>query len=217
MIIFDVDGLLLNTEFLCRKAWRDVANEHDIPEFGDAFHKIVGLTGADAINVLNNELPDIENRMELLSFARNVSAKYLSEDIKLMPGVTELFSVLEDKNIRKAVATTTSRKVTVERLTKLQLIDRFEYILCGDEVTKRKPNPEIYQKVLKAVHCEPNQAMVLEDTGYGVKAAHDAGIEVIMIPSINAPTSNDKVNATYIKKDLYEVISMIETVNLNQQ
>ena len=74
MIIFDVDGLLLNTE-----------------------------------------LPDIENRMELLSFARNVSAKYLSEDIKLMPSVTELFSVLEDKNIRKEVATTTSRKVTVER------------------------------------------------------------------------------------------------------
>lgn len=115
LIIFDVDGLLLNTEFLCRKAWRDVADEHGIPEFGDVFHKIAGLTGADAISVLNNELPDIENRMESLSFARNVSAKYLSKDIKLMPGVRELLSVLEDKNIRKAVATTTSRKVTVER------------------------------------------------------------------------------------------------------
>ena len=52
--------------------------------------------------------------------------------------------------------------------------------------------------------------MVLEDTGYGVQAAHDAGIQVVMVPSINAPTNKDKENASYIKNSLYEVISMLE-------
>ena len=204
MIIFDVDGLLLNTEFLWRKAWRDVAAKYGVPKFGEVFCKVVGISGSDVERVLNNELSDVENRMELLDI------EYLENDIELMPGVNELLDVLENKNIRKAVATTTSRDATIKRLTKLGLINRFEYILCGDEVTKRKPNPEIYQKVLKAVNCDPNQVMVLEDTGYGVQAAHDAGIQVVMVPSINAPTDTDIENASYIKKSLYEVISMLE-------
>lgn len=215
MIIFDVDGLLLNTEFLWRKAWKDVAAKYGVPKFGEVFSKVVGISGSDVERVLNNELSDVENRMELLDVARNVGTEYLENDIELMPGVTELLDVLENKNIRKAVATTTSRDATIKRLTKLGLINRFEYILCGDEVTKRKPNPEIYQKVLKAVNCDPNQVMVLEDTGYGVQAAHDAGIQVVMVPSINAPTNTDienasYENASYIKKSLYEVISMLE-------
>ena len=203
MIIFDVDGLLLNTEFLWRKAWKDVAAKYGVPKFAEVFSKVVGISGSDVERVLNNELSDVENRMELLDIARSVGTEYLENDIELMPGVTELLDVLENKNIRKAVATTTSRDATIKRLTKLGLINRFEYILCGDEVTKRKPNPEIYQK-------DPNQVMVLEDTGYGVQAAHDAGIKVVMIPSINAPTNKDKDNASYIKKSLYEVISMLE-------
>lgn len=210
MIIFDVDGLLLNTEFLWRKAWKDVAAKYGVPKFGEVFSKVVGISGSDVERVLNNELSDVENRMELLDVARNVGTEYLENDIELMPGVTELLDVLENKNIRKAVATTTSRDATIKRLTKLGLINRFEYILCGDEVTKRKPNPEIYQKVLKAVNCDPNQVMVLEDTGYGVQAAYDAGIQVVMVPSINAPTNTDIENASYIKKSLYEVISMLE-------
>ena len=149
MIIFDVDGLLLNTEFLWRKAWKDVAAKYGVPKFGEVFSKVVGISGSDVERVLNNELSDVENRMELLDVARNVGTEYLENDIELMPGVTELLDVLENKNIRKAVATTTSRDATIKRLTKLGLINRFEYILCGDEVTKRKPNPEIYQKVLK--------------------------------------------------------------------
>ena len=149
MIIFDVDGLLLNTEFLWRKAWKDVAAKYGIPKFDEVFGKTVGISGSDLERVLNNELSDVENRMELLDIAHNIGTEYLENNIELMPGVTELLDVLEDKNIRKAVATTTSRDATIKRLTKLGLIDRFEYILCGDEVTKRKPNPEIYQKVLK--------------------------------------------------------------------
>lgn len=210
MIIFDVDGLLLNTEFLWRKAWKDVAAKYGVPKFGEVFGKVVGISGSDVERVLNNELSDVENRMELLDIARSVGTEYLENDIELMPGVNELLDVLENKNIRKAVATTTSRDATIKRLTKLGLINRFEYILCGDEVTKRKPNPEIYQKVLKAVNCDPNQVMVLEDTGYGVQAAHDADIQVVMVPSINAPTNTDIENASYIKKSLYEVISMLE-------
>ena len=105
MIIFDVDGLLLNTEFLWRKAWKDVAAKYGVPKFGEVFCKVVGISGSDVERVLNNELSDVENRMELLDIARSVGTEYLENDIELMPGVTELLDVLENKNIRKAVFT----------------------------------------------------------------------------------------------------------------
>ena len=105
MIIFDVDGLLLNTEFLWRKAWKDVAAKYGVPKFAEVFSKVVGISGSDVERVLNNELSDVENRMELLDIARSVGTEYLENDIELMPGVTELLDVLENKNIRKAVFT----------------------------------------------------------------------------------------------------------------
>ena len=84
MIIFDVDGLLLNTEFLWRKAWKDVAAKYGVPKFGEVFGKVVGISGSDVERVLNNELSDVENRMELLDIARSVGTEYLENDIELM-------------------------------------------------------------------------------------------------------------------------------------
>lgn len=185
MVIFDVDGTLLNTEFLWEKAWADIAEKYHVPKFSAVFHKVVGISGSDVTKVLD-------------------------ENIELMPGVFELLDTLEKLHIRKAVATTTNREATMKRLTKMGIIDRFEYILCGDEVSKRKPSPEIYLKVLEAVHCDPEDVLVLEDTGYGVQSAYEANAKVIMIPSINPPKDIDRENAYKIVNSLYDVQKMIE-------
>ena len=185
MVIFDVDGTLLNTEFLWEKAWADIAEKYHVPQFSAVFHKVVGISGSDVTKVLDENLGDIENREELLD-------------------------TLEKLHIRKAVATTTNREATMKRLTKMGIIDRFEYILCGDEVSKRKPSPEIYLKVLEAVHCDPEDVLVLEDTGYGVQSAYEANAKVIMIPSINPPKEIDRENAYKIVNSLYDVQKMIE-------
>lgn len=210
MVIFDVDGTLLNTEFLWEKAWADIAEKYHVPQFSAVFHKVVGISGSDVTKVLDENLGDIENREELLDAARKLGTKYLDENIELMPGVLELLDTLEKLHIRKAVATTTNREATMKRLTKMGIIDRFEYILCGDEVSKRKPSPEIYLKVLKAVHCDPENVLVLEDTGYGVQSAYEANAKVIMIPSINPPKDIDRENAYKIVNSLYDVQKMIE-------
>ena len=211
MIIFDVDGLLLNTEFLWEKAWSDVATKYQIPEFGKVFHKVVGISGKDVEKILDDNLGDVIDRDELLKEARTLGMSYLEKDIELRPGVIELLDKLEQLDIRKAVATTTKRDLTEQRLSKMGIINRFEYILCGDEVKKRKPDPEIYNTVLQRVDCDRRNVLVLEDTGYGVQAAHDAGLKVIMVPSINPPTDIDKSNAYRIVDSLFDVITLIET------
>ena len=94
MIIFDVDGLLLNTEFLWRKAWKDVAAKYGVPKFGEVFCKVVGISGSDVERVLNNELSDVENRMELLDIARSVGTEYLENDIEFLWVIWERLSTV---------------------------------------------------------------------------------------------------------------------------
>ena len=211
-VIFDVDGLMLNTEFVWLECWMKVAADHGIPEYGPLFHKAVGTTGKDIEDMLDRELPHVpeEERRQLMIDVRKYGNKVTDDELKKMPGLVELLDYLEKKGYRVAVATTTSRDLTEHRLKKENIYDRFEYILCGDEVVKRKPDPEIYQNVLKTMDLLPEDVLVLEDTGYGVSAAYAAGCDVIMVPSVNEPTKNEEDKAYAIVNDLFAVQSIIE-------
>ncbi|MCH4021208.1 MAG: HAD family phosphatase [Erysipelotrichaceae bacterium] len=209
LVIFDVDGLMLNTEFIWKKAWEESGRLNGIDSFGSAFCKAVGITGEDVERMLAAEYPHEPWRIALAQ-AREIGSRKLLAEVDVMPGVMELLAVLEKLQIPKAVATTTSRIQTEERLSKLHLLTSFDCILCGDEVKYRKPNPEIYQTVLRKMNCRPEDALVLEDTGYGVRAASAAGIRVIMVPSINTPTTEDIQRSFAIVSSLLEVKKMME-------
>lgn len=211
-VIFDVDGLLLNTEFIWLDCWMQTGKDHDIPEFGPLFYKAVGTAGKDIEDMLDRELPHVQEaeRRELMTDVRKYGNKVVDHQLALMAGAIDLLDYLEEKGYRKAVATTTKRDLTDLRLKKMGVFDRFEYILCGDEVVKRKPDPEIYQKVLAALDIQPQDALVLEDTCYGVEAASRAGCDVIMVPSINPPTDAEIRRAFAIVRDLHEVKDLME-------
>ena len=127
-----------------------------------------------------------------------------------MPGAVALLNKLEDKGIITAVATTTSREKTDKRLKSLGLFDHFKVIICGDEVVHRKPDPEVYLKVLNKLSLAADEVLVLEDTGYGVTAAYKAGMKVIMVPSLNHPTEEEKKMAYKVVSSLNDVVDMIE-------
>ena len=109
-----------------------------------------------------------------------------------------------------AVATTTRRDLTEQRLKKIGVYDCFEYVLCGDEVAKRKPNPEIYLSVLKKMNTKAENTIVLEDSSVGVEAAYRAGIDCIQVPDLIAPTEVQKKQTVYTAKDLIEVKDYIK-------
>ena len=92
----------------------------------------------------------------------------------------ELLNCIKKAGLPCAVATATSRSLTEERLTRLQLIQYFDYICCGDEVVERKPSPEAYLKVLAKMNTAPEDALVFEDSKVGVQAAWNARIPVII-------------------------------------
>lgn len=218
LIVFDVDGLMLNTEWLWQDAWREVAKRNDCPEFARVHDLIVGVNGSDIDKILNENLSFLpkDKVKKMLDEAHIIGMDNIKYKLKPTPYLPEIVEDLKSKGFKLAVATATNRDLTMERLGRMDLLNNFDYVLCGDEVTKRKPDPEIYLKVAKHFDLDPSSIMVLEDTGYGVQAAYRAGANVIMVPSINPPTSIEKEMAFALVKNLDEARILIEQTVLKE-
>ena len=211
LVIFDVDGTLLDTEARWKEAWETIGNKYNAPELGvDLFYKLIGKSGKEELLFIENYLNERNLPNSILNEATAYGLQLLSEHIDVKPGVYEFLNHLKSLNIPMGVATATNRDATIERLTRCGLIDYFDYILCGDQVTKRKPHPETYLKVLDYFKVDSKQTLVLEDSLVGVEAAYRSGTMCIMIPDLIPPTNEQENQTIAIVKTMHEVISMIE-------
>lgn len=210
LVIFDVDGLMIDTESVWKNAFDKAGDKYGIPNLGDTlFPSLIGKRLEDEQELLDRLLPsDIQDK--LLKEWRQIGLSSLANKVPVKPGLYEMLDFLEQHHIKMAVATTTRRDLTEQRLKKIGVYDRFEYVLCGDEVTKRKPNPEIYLSVLKRMDTDARNALVLEDSVVGVEAAYRAGIDCIQVPDIIAPTDLQKKQTVYTAKDLIEAKDYIK-------
>lgn len=210
LVIFDVDGLMLDTEAVWQKAWQLVGEAYGIENLGHTtFLKVVGRNGKEVEAIIEQELSFLPDPCAVLDKARKKGATLLQGQINVKPGLFELLDLLDYHQIKKAVATVTMKNVTEERLEKLGLLHRFDHIVCGDQVTHRKPDPEIYLKVLSELQVKPEQALVLEDSHVGVLAAYRANIPCIMVPDIVEATQVQYEQTEYIAKSLSEVSAFL--------
>ena len=210
LVVFDVDGLMIDTESVWKNAFDKAGDKYGIPNLGDTlFPSLIGKRLEDEQELLDHLLPsDIQN--QLINEWRQIGLGSLEREVPVKPGLYEMLDYLEQHHIKMAVATTTRRELTEQRLKKIGVYDRFEYVLCGDEVTKRKPDPEIYLSVLHKMNTKAENAIVLEDSGVGVEAAYRAGIDCIQVPDLIAPTEVQEKQTICIVKDLMEARDYIE-------
>lgn len=210
LVIFDVDGLMIDTESVWKNAFDKAGDKYGIPNLGDAlFPSLIGKRLEDEQELLDRLLPsDIQDK--LLNEWRQIGLSSLANKVPVKPGLYEMLDFLEQHHIKMAVATTTRRDLTEQRLKKIGVYDRFEYVLCGDEVTNRKPDPEIYLSVLKRMDTDARNALVLEDSVVGVEAAYRAGIDCIQVPDLIAPTEVQEKQTICIVKDLMEARDYIQ-------
>ena len=210
LVVFDVDGLMIDTESVWKNAFDKAGDKYGIPNLGDTlFPSLIGKRLEDEQELLDHLLPsDIQN--QLINEWRQIGLGSLEREVPVKPGLYEMLDFLDAHHIKKAVATTTRRELTEERLKRVGVYDRFDYVLCGDEVINRKPDPEIYLSVLKKMNTDAKNALVLEDSVVGVEAAYRAGIDCIQVPDIIAPTDVQKKQTIYTAKDLMEARDYIK-------
>ena len=178
-IVFDVDGVLFDTERLTHQTWKAVSREMGWPQVGEAYLEFVGQNRTDIfrkmVELFGEEFPK-ETFMKVCSAYSQ--ARMEREGVPMKPGVREILAFLKERGIPTALATSTGRPRTERRMEMTGLGPYFSAIITGDQVEHSKPDPEIYHYTAGQLRVKEENCFVLEDSTVGIRAAHDAGMEV---------------------------------------
>ncbi|HEX7976634.1 MAG TPA: HAD family phosphatase [Anaerolineales bacterium] len=205
-VIFDVDGLMLDTEPPARAAWRLALGERGLSVDDALFSQMAGRTKQDARELIVKVLPPDFPFDEV--YARRVHhlERYFAENgIPVKPGLGNLLDYLEAHGYHKAVASSTYRELTVRKLDRAGVLERFEAVVGGDEVTNGKPAPDIFLEAARRLGVQPGECIVLEDSEAGIRAAHAAGMLPVMVPDLMQPRAEIARLAYRILPTLLEV------------
>ena len=217
LCIFDMDGLLIDTE---RYAWdaakKNIGKELGVEVSSQLSKELMGL-GYDAFSArVKKEFGQDFPALEYLDKMKKYYINYcLNEEIPLRPGVFELLNYLKQNNIYTSLGTSTAKEYAEIVLKKTGIYDYLDFKVYGDQVKNGKPNPEIYLKSVEHFGYKPEECIVFEDTYAGAKAAYDGNINLILVPDLQNPTQEDKEKALAIVDSLQEAISIISKLNNN--
>lgn len=207
--IFDMDGVLLDTESLCKKCWRLAAEEWKLKNVDEVYYQCVGQATQDTLFTLQNFFEKQNknfNAREWYDCARNFFRKTEeSEGIELMPGAKNCLERLKTKGFVLALASSTRRQTVERQLSRSGLIDYFKTLTCGDSVEHSKPDPEIYLKACASVGINPKNCVAVEDSPNGVLSAYNAGLKVVLVPDQIKPDEKIKSLCAKILNSLEEI------------
>lgn len=204
--IFDMDGLILDTERIAFRSYKEALKEYGY-DFTEAFFlTLVGtnvkLTKELCLNRYGSWFP-----FDLLHENHNkITDNYIKENgVPLKEGVNELIDYLKENDYKIALATSSDREKAEYLLESVKIKDKFDYIICGNDIVNSKPNPEIFLKVAESLKVEPKECVVIEDSKAGVQAAVNAGMKAINVPDMKKPDNEVKSMAFKIFNSLLDV------------
>lgn len=207
-VIFDMDGLLIDSEPTYTVIWKK-ACAHFGFELSDSRSLLLKGTGRRAAleAVCGWALEDgIEISPDPLKLVLEATEPLLFEtDVPLKPGALQLLDRLKNSKITSAIASSTRSQRVRDRVEKLGIQDYFSAITGGDEVTRGKPNPDIFLLAASKIGVEPTRCLVLEDSDHGIDGAIAAGMTAVLVPDTSAPRDITKTRAHHILRDLSEV------------
>jgi HAD superfamily hydrolase (TIGR01509 family) len=210
-ILFDLDGLLIDSETIYRKISYRMADD-----FGKELHdgiwaKQMGRSPLESLTIFREELGiTTHTAQELVDFRNILLDDAFRNSLELLPGAIEILDAFRGR-LSLAIATGSPRKLMELAVDRFGIRDYFDYMLPSDGLTRGKPDPEIYLKTAEAIGINPEECFVLEDSSNGVVSGHRAGCFVIAVPSIYT-CNQDFGAADSIAASLDEASQLIGTL-----
>lgn len=209
-MIFDMDGLMLDTETISMNAMHRTLRLHKI-EFEDQWlFDIIGMNSNGAKGYFREKLGYHLPEEVDTTFIKTYEDHVTTNGIELKTGLIELLEFLDETGIRRAVATSTRSRMAHKKLGMTGIAHWFETIVCGDEVANGKPAPDIYLKAAQSLGIPPGSCLALEDSDNGAKAAYAAAIDVIVVPDLKQPKDHTRDIAHRVVTSLHDVKSYLQ-------
>ncbi|MCM1506706.1 MAG: HAD family phosphatase [Ruminococcus flavefaciens] len=186
--VFDMDGLMLDTEKLLVRFWKDSAREYGYTMTDENVFEIRSLSRKYSVPLLKGifgeDFPFNEVRQRRIELMNDYIDRY---GFEVKKGLFELLDYLKSNDYCIAVATATDRERAECYLKKIGAYEYFDAVICGDMVTNGKPEPDIYITASQKLGLSADECVAFEDSPNGIKSAYSAGCKVIMIPDLTQP------------------------------
>lgn len=214
-VIFDMDGLMFDTEPIYYKANQKTADYLAMDFSFEIYSQFIGIGDVDYKENMR-ELYEDDKLLDEFFEKSQLVLQYLmlNGKVDIKDGLINLLNYLEKENIMAIVASSSNRDLVDQLLDSLGVRKYFKDVVGGDEVSRAKPDPAIFDKAFeKTGLSDKNEALILEDSKNGVIAAHAADIPVIMVPDLIEPDESIKEKVLAIFSNLNELIPYIKKNN----
>lgn len=188
-LIFDMDGVILDTEQLVRRCWNLAAVEFGAQDSDPVFLTTVGTTRKHTGEILLEhygvDFPAEDFNAAVSTIYHEIEAV---EGIPVKPGARALLQWARETGYHIGLASSTRQPIVERELERENLIQYFDYILGGDRIARSKPFPDIYETACREMQIAPFEAYAIEDSYNGIRSSHAAGMMPVMIPDLLPPT-----------------------------
>jgi HAD superfamily hydrolase (TIGR01509 family) len=208
-VVFDMDGLLVDTEALIRDIYIELAAARGVSVPEQVFHQMIGLPNAASDAVARAYFgPDFP--LEALHADVNTRIHAACEvGVALKSGVIELLDHLDAAAVPRAIATSSSHAAVQRTLGPSGILPRFDTVVAAGDYARGKPNPDPFLTAAARLDTAPEDCLALEDSHNGVRAAHAAGMMTVMVPDLLEATDEMREKCLAIAESLHHVRDMI--------
>ncbi|MGO4542778.1 HAD family hydrolase [Paenibacillus sp. 2TAB19] len=206
-LIFDFDGTIIDTETPWYFAFQEVYGSYGVELPLELWGKCIGTTFAefDPYEYLGQCLNKPIDRDDITTKSKEYYKKHMDKQV-LREGVIDYLSLARNKGLRTAIASSSSLEWIHKYMDKYDLIDRFDFVIARDHVNQVKPSPELYLKAIELLGIEPTEAIAIEDSLNGLRAAKAAGLYCVVTP--NEVTKAMKFESYDMRVDSLSQISL---------
>ncbi|MEL6225897.1 MAG: HAD family phosphatase [Pseudomonadota bacterium] len=201
-VIFDMDGLLLDTERVVLRGFEAACDELGCVVGFDVFARMIGRNYRSSRPILEEALVGQVAIETFEAVCRRHVQAIFEDGVPVKSGVIDLLARLRKIDMPMAVATSTETARAREKLKKAELLEAFQHVVGGDQVERSKPDPDIYLEAARRLSANPAASVALEDSENGVRAAHAAGMTVIQVPDLIQPSDSLRMLGHTIAADV---------------
>lgn len=206
--IFDMDGLLFDTEKVYQQTWHEIADGKGVI-LGDNFvREISGTNGARMRQVVESYF-QVSDGTEIIEDCMRRVREKLSRQVPVKKGVHEILNFFRETGVPMAVASSSGTGQIVSNLEIAGIREYFSEIVSGTEVKRGKPAPDIFLLAAEKISCRPGDCYVFEDSENGIKAGYAAGCRTVMVPDLMEASPEILPYCTMVCSDLLEALNKI--------